>query len=86
MQKADSNSSAGTGADSEQKVEDIFVSSNDTKPLVVGSQSHGIDVSSLNGLDIYNKESLIQSIQNSSPSFYEIINTIFSKSNKVKCY
>ncbi len=41
MQKADSNSSAGSAAGSEQKVENIFGSSNDIKPHVVGSQSHG---------------------------------------------
>ena len=41
MQKADSIPSDGTKAGSEQKVENIFVSSHDTKPNVVGSQSHG---------------------------------------------
>ena len=40
MQKADSNSSAGTNADSEQKVEDTSVSQHSRKPPVVGSQSH----------------------------------------------
>ena len=40
MQKADSNSSDGTAADSEQKVEDISVSQHSSKPHVVGSQSH----------------------------------------------
>jgi hypothetical protein len=39
MQKADSNSSARTNADSEQKVEDMFGSSNNTKPNVVGLPS-----------------------------------------------
>lgn len=39
MQKADSNSSAGTGADSSTKVEDIFGSSHDTKPHVSGLPS-----------------------------------------------
>lgn len=39
MQKDDSVPSAGTNADSEQKVEDIFASSNDTKPNVVGLPS-----------------------------------------------
>ena len=34
MQKDDSVPSAGTKADSEQKVEDIFASSNDTKLLL----------------------------------------------------
>lgn len=36
MQKADSNSSAGTKVDSSTKDEDIFVSSHDTKPNVSG--------------------------------------------------
>ena len=39
MQKADSNSSAGTKADSEQKVEDTSVSQHSRKHDVVGSQS-----------------------------------------------
>lgn len=39
MQKDDSVPSAGTGADSEQKVENLQSSSHDTKPLVVGSPS-----------------------------------------------
>ena len=42
MQKANSNSSDGTAADSEQKVEDTNVSQHSRKPDVVGSQSHGI--------------------------------------------
>ena len=41
MQKVDSNSSAGATADSEQKVENIFVSQHSSKPNVVGSQCHG---------------------------------------------
>ena len=39
MQKADSNSSDGTAADREQKVEDTNVSQHSRKPDVVGSQS-----------------------------------------------
>ena len=38
MQKVDSNSSAGATADSEQKVENIFVNQHSSKPNVVGSQ------------------------------------------------
>lgn len=41
MQKGDSNSSAGANADSQPKDEVTTSSSNDTKPLVVGSQCHG---------------------------------------------
>ena len=41
MQKADSITSAGANADSEQKAEVSTSSSNDTKPNVVGSQCHG---------------------------------------------
>jgi len=39
MQKDDNTPSAGTKADSEQKAENIFASSNDTKPNVVGLPS-----------------------------------------------
>lgn len=41
MQKADSNSSAGYVADSSTKDDNLQSSSHDTKPNVVGSQSHG---------------------------------------------
>lgn len=47
MQKDDSVPSAGTKADSEQKVEDMLSSSNDTKPNVVGSQCHGTLIESV---------------------------------------
>lgn len=86
MQKDNSIPSAGTNADSEQKVENTFASSHDTKPNVVGLPSLSVDVSALDGLNIQNKKSLIRSIQNGRPSFNEIVNTIFSKSNKFKCY
>ena len=39
MQKADSNCSAGTNADSEQNDQDLSVSQHIRKPPVVGSQS-----------------------------------------------
>ena len=44
MQKADSITSAGANADSEQKAEVSTSSSNDTKPNVVGSQSNGTEI------------------------------------------
>ena len=47
MQKAESIPSDGTKADSEQKVENIFVSSHDTKTNVVGSQSLGTSIESV---------------------------------------
>jgi hypothetical protein len=47
MQNADSNSSAGAAADSEQKVEDTSVSQHSRKPPVVGSQSHGTEIESV---------------------------------------
>jgi hypothetical protein len=55
MQKADSNSSAGAAADSEQKVENTSVRQHSRKPLVVGSQNQRTQkgsvkiVSTLNG-------------------------------------
>ena len=45
--KEDSVPSAGTNADSEQKVENIFASSNDTKPNVVGLPSLSHKMSTL---------------------------------------
>lgn len=86
MQKDDRITSDGTGADSSTKDENLQSSSNDTKPNVSGLPSSNVDVSSLDGLNITNKKSLAQSIQNSRPSFDEIINTIFSKSNYFKLY
>ena len=47
MQKVDSNSSAGATADSEQKVENIFISQHSSKPNVVGSQCHEIQLECL---------------------------------------
>ena len=44
MQKADSITSAGANADSEQKAEVSTSSSNDTKPNVVGSQCHATEI------------------------------------------
>ena len=44
MQKDDSITSARAKADSTTKDENIFVSSHDTKPNVVGSQCHGTSI------------------------------------------
>jgi hypothetical protein len=54
--KANRISSAGVKADSEQNVENLFVSQHSRKPLVVGSQSHGTLKYSLSPLDDFQKQ------------------------------
>ena len=88
MQKAESIPSDGTKADSEQKVENIFVSSHDTKPNVVGSQGHGTLIepmtdeqrlskieNSLSGLTVEDAQYLLRKVNKSLMSKSLVVST-----------
>lgn len=76
MQKADNIPSDGTKADSSTKDENLQSSSHDTKPNVVGSQSHSTSIESVQPISN-------EIIFKTSPIDYKIVEQLYSNTIKL---